>query len=330
MVQRLLPSLCLLLAAPCCAADSFAAKGAKATLSVEYDYRSVGSRHSEGQYAPYAWTARHQAQLSSVLVAQPPQPLPSMHPAEQAQTAGLAAKGQQAQVVANRMAPTMASMEKMIAKCGDDEACITREVQKLGGEMQSNGQLNALQQSRGDIDALVKQDAARYQQFMGPLGSGSYSISETATISVTDPICASHPKARCSRKETREGAGKLPAALPGVPAVKPGASVGAVAVEWDSQKNTLALLLPVPGLLPYTELIVTDEPEGTHSTPTPKGPQQRLLNFRVSASGSATPTTLIVPLKGGWRSQAGEQTVQLKGDFASEGRLTVRWRFSAQ
>lgn len=330
MTKHLILPLCALLTAPTWAAENFATKGAKATLSVEYDYRSAGSKRSEGLYDPYAWTARHQAQLTSILVAQAPQALPSLHPAEQAQLAGLQAKGDKAQAVAGRMAPTMASMEKMLAKCGDDEACIEREVQKLGGQMQSNGQLATLQQSKGDIESLVKPDAPRYQHFMGPLGSGSYSISETATISVSDPICMRHPKARCSRKETRTGAGKLPAALPGVPPVNPAASVGAVAAEWDSQKNTLALVLPVPGLLPYTEVIVTDEPEGTHSTPTPKGPQQRLMRFRVSATDSTTPTAVIIPLKGGWRSQTGEQTVPLKGDFAAEGVLTLRWRFTVQ
>jgi len=37
-----------------------------------------------------------------------------------------------------------------------------------------------------------------------------------------------------------------------------------------------------------------------------------------------------VPLKGGWRSQAGEQVVALKGEFGDAGKLTVRWRFNVQ
>lgn len=41
----------------------------------------------------------------------------------------------------------------------------------------------------------------------------------------------------------------------------------------DAGKNTLTVGLPVPlSMLPYTEIITTDEPAGTHDTPTPKGP----------------------------------------------------------
>ena len=37
-----------------------------------------------------------------------------------------------------------------------------------------------------------------------------------------------------------------------------------------------------------------------------------------------------VPLAGGWRSQAGQQVVPLKGAFGDGGQLTVRWQFKAQ
>ena len=84
-------------------------------------------------------------------------------------------------------------------------------------------------------------------------------------------------------------------------------------------------------MLPYTETITTDEPAGTHDTPTPKGPQQKSHLFRVSAQGSGVMSQpFTVPLKGGWRSQAGEQVLNLKGEFGNAGTLTVRWRFAAQ
>ena len=90
--------------------------------------------------------------------------------------------------------------------------------------------------------------------------------------------------------------------------------------------------LPVPMfLLPYTETITTDEPAGTHDTPTPKGPQQKQLSFRVNAAGGIThDKPITVALKGGWRSQAGEQVVALKGEFGDAGTLTIRWRFNVQ
>jgi hypothetical protein len=92
----------------------------------------------------------------------------------------------------------------------------------------------------------------------------------------------------------------------------------------------LTVGLPIPfGPLPYTETITTDEPEGTHDTPTPKGSHTREGIFRVSASGSGFmhDKPLTVALKGGWRDQAGEQVVRLPGELGNGGTLTVRWRF---
>lgn len=39
---------------------------------------------------------------------------------------------------------------------------------------------------------------------------------------------------------------------------------------------------------------------------------------------------ITVALKGGWRSQSGEQVMNLKGELGEGGRLTVRWRFAVQ
>ena len=90
--------------------------------------------------------------------------------------------------------------------------------------------------------------------------------------------------------------------------------------------------LPTPlSLLPYTETITTDEPAGTHDTPTPKGPQAKQLLYRVSATGSGIQSQpFTVPLKGGWRSQSGEQVINLKGDFGNGGTLKVSWRVAVQ
>jgi hypothetical protein len=111
-----------------------------------------------------------------------------------------------------------------------------------------------------------------------------------------------------------------------------GATTGVSAVEMDGSKNTLTVALPVPMFpLRYTETITTDEPEGTHDTPTPTGPHQKLLRFRVDEAGAVTHAKpLTVSLKGDWRSQTGERVVPLTGEFGDGGTLTIRWRFSAQ
>jgi len=183
--------------------------------------------------------------------------------------------------------------------------------------------------AKKDIQELSKQDAPRYQAWRPTLQRGTYLIDETVHISSPDPICSSKPRHRCTRDEVRKGAGEI--TLPPEARKDKAAAAGLSAVELDAVKNTITVGLPVPLFpLPYTETITTDEPEGTHDTPTPKGPRQKLHSFRVSAKGAMHDAPITVPLKGGWRNQSGEQVMNLKGNFGDEGKLIVRWRFAVK
>ena len=103
------------------------------------------------------------------------------------------------------------------------------------------------------------------------------------------------PRARCTRDERREGR-RHSAVAAGEEAAR--RLPGVTAFEVDGVRQTITLMLPVPLMpLPHTETITTDEPAGTHSTPTPKGPQPRQLAMRTSAGGASAPP-LTVPLKG--------------------------------
>jgi len=312
------------------AADGLAAPGAKATLSVDYLYESAGQKRSEGLYDPYTWRVKRSANLVAELAAQPATAMPTLQAIDAVQMAELQGKAGKAQAVTTQMAPMMAGVEKIMAKCGDDEACISRETQKMGFAMQGTPELATAMNAKKDAQELARPGTPRYQAWRATAQKGGYLIDESVHISVTDPICTSRPRHRCTRDEVRKGGGEItpPAGARNGAA----AAASASAVELDASKNTLTVALPVPLFpLPYTETITSDEPEGAHDTPTPKGPQPRLLRFRVNAAGAVShdkPFTL--PLKGGWRSQSGEQVVMLKGEFGDAGKLTVRWRFSVQ
>jgi hypothetical protein len=186
--------------------------------------------------------------------------------------------------------------------------------------------MDAAMNAKKDIQALSKPDAMRYQAWHATAQKGSYLIDETVHVSIPDPDCSSRPRQRCTRDEVRKGSGEVP--LP-QEAKKSGGAAGLGAVEVDAGKNTLTLRLPVPLFpLPYTETITTDERAGSRDTPTPKGPQKKQHFFRVGSTSDNKPIT--VALKGGWRTQAGEQVVPLKGEFGNAGNLTIRWRFNAQ
>ncbi len=299
------------------AAEAFAPVGAKATLSVEYQYESAGKKQDANDLRE--WRARRTVSMVADLASQSPTALPTMQALDAAQTAKLDKQTEQMGRMANEMAPLTADVEKLMAKCGDDDKCIEREAMKLGLAMAGTPKADAVLKTGKQTAEVVKPGAPRYQAWRTTAQRGSYTIDETARSVLADPICL--PTQRCTRNEVRKGAG----ALPSNTAVAQG--VGAFnAVEVDTAKKTLTIALPVPALpLPYTETITTNEPDGARDTPTPKGPQPRQLVFRTSADGNNKPIT--VALKGGWRSQSGEQIIQVKGDA---GKLTVRWRFEAQ
>ena len=322
----------IVVCAPARAADVLVPAGAKATLSVDYIYESSGKKRSEGMYDPYEWRVKRNASLTAELAAQPATAMPTVQAIDASQMASLKGKSDKAQAVATKMAPMMADVQKIMAKCGDNEACITRETQKMGFAMSGTPQMDAAMGAKKDIAELSKQDALRYQAWRPTSQAGTYLIDEAVHISSPDPICASKPRHRCTRDETRKGSGEIPVPAEAKSKQNKGAAAGISAVELDAAKNTLTVTLPVAlSMLPYTETIVTDEPEGTHDTPTPKGPQQKLLAYRVNAAGSIMhEKPFTVPLKGGWRSQQGEQVVNLKGAFGDAGTLTVRWRFAVQ
>ena len=319
--------VCLALLLGCTAAHAaqpFAPAGAKAVLTVDYVYESTG-RHSEnGGYDPYEWKVRRHLSMEAQLAAQAPLSTPTVQPMDAAQVASLEGKAKKAQAAAAPMAPMMADAQKIMARCGDDEACITREVQKMGFGM-SDTQVSDAKKAGNDMAALGP-GAPRYQAFRATSQRGTYLIDEEVRISNADPICTSKPRHRCTRSETRKGGGDIPA-----PASKDRqAAAGLSAVEWDSARGTLAVMPPVPlGMLTYTETITSDEPDGTYDTPIARGARQKQAFFRVGASGSGyqQDKPFVVPIKGGWRDQQGEQVVQLKGRYGDTGTLKVRWRF---
>ncbi|MGZ5583990.1 MAG: hypothetical protein ACXWF2_12880 [Usitatibacter sp.] len=312
-------------------AADFASPGAKAVLSVDYTYDSKGRKSSEGMYDPYEWRVTRTMSLVAELAAQPPTAMPTVQTIDGAQMAQLQGTQSKAQGVAMQMAPMAAEVQKILAKCGDNEACMTRETGKMAAAMQGTPQMAAAMGAKKDIQELSAPGAPRYQAWRATAQKGTYLIDELVHISVTDPICTSKPRHRCTREETRKGSGDVPVPQEATSKRNQGAAAGVSAVELDAAKNTLTVGLPIAlAMLPYTELITTDEPEGTHDTPTPKGPQKRQAFYRVNPAGSTGfmhDKPFTVALKGGWRSQEGEYSVPLKGNFGDAGTLTVRWRF---
>ena len=307
-------------------AQDFAAEGSTATLTVVYSYESAGSHSSEGMYDPYDWKVKRSVNLVVNLSAQQPTALPSLQAMDAAQMAELEDKTRQAEALAADMQPMVASAESIMAKCGEDEACLMREAMAMGAAMQGTAEMETAMQAGEEFHNLADQGTPRYQRWQATLQKGTYLIDEKVHISVTDPICMELPTSRCTRDEVRQGSGELP--LPPEMGDNPDAITGYSAVELDTEKNTLSLMLPIPlAPLPYIETITTDEPEGTHETPTPTGPQPQLLSFEVSPGSSTQEAAITLDIKGDWRNQSGQQVLAMGGQLGESGNLTVSWKF---
>jgi len=321
-------ALCLAcLGAAAWAADALAPAGTKATLSADYVYESAGK--TQDSHALQQWRVKRIVSLTAQLAAQAPSALPQTQALDAGQLAELENKGNKAQAIATQMAPMMSDAHSIMLKCGEDEACLSREAQKMGAAMAGTPKMATALQAKKDAEQALRPAAPRYQAWRPTLQTGRYAIEETLHRAYADPICHKLPQQRCTRDEQRQGAGDL--ALPAT-AQNPGSAAGFSAVELDAAKSVLTLKLPVPlQPLAYTETITSDEPDATHDTRTPKGPQAKQMPFRAVVDGKlGQDKPLTVALKGGWRNQSGEQVHTVKGDAGAGGTLTVRWRFAVQ
>ncbi|WP_326543956.1 hypothetical protein [Pseudorhodoferax sp.] len=302
-----LAAACLLAGTLAAQADpALAPAGSKATLTVSYRFEAQGRQ--QDKYDLHEWKVQRSVELAAELVAHKPAALPAMQALDGTQAGKI--QQQQAQAI--------------MARCGDDEKCMEREAMKMGAALAGTPQLAQARQTGRETAAVMQPGAGRYQLWEGRSQNGRYSLDESWHVVHADPICTRLPKARCTHDMARKGSGELPA------------SPGTTMLEVDAQGGTMTLMLPVPLVpLAHVETHRSDEPDGTHEVATPRGPVNGVTVMRLTADGKATQAPMTVALKGGWRSQSGEQVIAMgsggwHGSPGGAGRLVVRWQFSAR
>ena len=303
-----------ILAAAATRADNFAAKGAKATLTVEYVYASNGKTQDRND--SHQWSVTRTVKLSADLIAQTPQPLPTMHEMEAGQKADLKNKQEKAQSAQEKMAPVQADIQKIMAKCGEDEACLEREIQKYGMSNSDSAKMNSARSADKDIAVAANQGPARYQLWTAASQRGTYSIEESRHDVVADPACGA--SMQCTTDENAKGAGEVPLP-PGAKAAASGPPSLAMA-EIDAGGKTVAIVLPVPlSMLPYTKTIKSNSPDRKSGTSQDlvRCPPKDLKPVRVA-------------LKGGGRDESGTEEIKIAGAGADGGTLTIRWKLTAK
>ena len=314
LLQRALAAH-LVFACGAAGAAPFVAPGTPGTLNVDYVYESAGTSGDRNDQRE--WRIKQTLHMRTDLVAQPASPLPQIQPPSADEVAGMKRQNEQVQRAAAEAAPMMAEVQKIVARCGNDRACVERATSQLGFGMAGSAELDKAEAAgRAGVEA-ARPGAPRYQAWLATAENGTYSVDDTLRFAYSEPQCAKFAQSRCVRNEVRKGGGPLPV-LPGGGAKK---LAGVGAVEIDTRRNTLALRLPnALGGLPYTATVTSNDPDARNDPDFPKGPQAQRAMFRVSADGQDA--AVVVPL-----ARSGEYVVTMPGKGEEGGKLTVRWRF---
>lgn len=283
------------------------APGTEGTLAVEYEFTSAG-KTSDGN-DDREWQVSRKLNVTARLVADRVSPVSGARPMEASTQQALnnrqarAASGQQ------KMAPLMADVEKLLAKCGEDEACMERESMRLLGGMDRQ----TVRSAGADAAAAARPMDSRYQPWKLVVVSGNYAVDETHAARLADPLCRGQPNMQCVTRETRSGGGPLSA-------IAPGPLHGVIsALEVDGMGKDMHLTLPMPvPPLRIKRTVTTTSPEVKAGT---------FTGAMVPFSKSVKP--IVVPLPGGLRGASGTQRIPVQGGGADSGTLTIRWRFTS-
>lgn len=313
-MKYMIPGLLLSLASAA-HAQMIYPKGTKATITVEYSYQSSGDQaETPSDPDTITWRARRAITVTATVAAQPAIGVPTMHKQEAQQTAAVADMQKRTEKVMVQTAPMMDAAMAAYEKCGDNEACLEREVMAMSGAVAKSDVKGA----KENVDAITASaasmnDTPRYQRWEPVSQAPSpYSIDEEKSVRSREPGCMRNPKQTCTTRETVKGVGTLA-----------GTSGESTAMfEVDSKGGDIALALPVPlGLLPATFTRTTDDPDQKSENTQSQIVFPNISNERPGSLRSP----LVVKLKD-LRAATGTFTIPSKGKYAENGTLTIKWR----
>jgi hypothetical protein len=306
-MKQLIVSCILLAACGVAHADLLVAKGAKATVNVEYSYSAVGSK--KDKYDPREWNVVRRMQLTAQFVAGKPQERGQLRAVDASQIAEMQSKNETAATAHKKMEPMMNDMMKIVEKCGDNEACIEKAISTYGNNMQMTPEIKS---AGRDIEALGKSSGPRYQLWKAVSQKGTYFVDESYSGQTADPACMEKPKQRCSRTETRKGGGDIQ-----TPQGRINAS-GAM-FEVDAQKKDIVMTLPMPMMpLSYNRVVKSDFPDEA------SGSSQGYMQMKFDSK----PLTITIPSD--LKNLSGAETMKVDGVEGEGGTLTMKWQLVVQ
>jgi hypothetical protein len=301
----------VLIAGSATGADLIVPKGTKATLQVNYQFKSSGKHAAAGKERRADWNVLREVSITAHYEANPPQPFGAMHKDDAKQKKDIATMQASVESMQTKMQPTMQDMMKIAEKCEEDEACISREIENYGKQMDPS----IVKAGKEDAAAITKMATnTRFQMWRQTSQTGTYSVDERINEQIFEMTCTETQV--CKRSKTRTGSGKI---LP-PPELK--AVAGTSMLEVDSLNKDMFVTLPMPlAPLPYTQTKTTTVPwdEGAGTT------KEVSSGWMAKASEQG-----LVAIPGELKTLSGTQTYKVEGHEEMGGTLTVKWTFTRQ
>lgn len=281
-------------------------KGTKGTLKVTYQFKSDGKVESSSKDRKANWRALRVVEITGQYVAEAPQPFSALRQDKQ-QKQDVASLQSKVETAQKTLQPTMNDMMKIVEKCNEDEACISREIAAYGNQMSPETVKTGKEQVGAAMQAAT---ATRFQMWKQTSQTGTYRIDEEVVKQVYEMTC--DDVRVCKSTEIRKGAGDI-APPPGKP------SGGASFLEVDSTNKDVLAMLPLPLTpLTYTSTITTTIPDEKSGTGKQVSPPWMMKGSKPDA----------VAIRGDLKTVSGMQTYKVEGEEDAGGTLTVNWTFT--
>jgi len=312
-VQAISCGLAALLAAAPVSADPFSAAKSKATLTVTYTLTGGGTDRPESHEREVIWSVEDRYEIKAVMSAEAPMPYGGLHKADAAETANIQQRQAAAAAGAQNMQGMMEMAQAIMAKCGDDQACIQQETMKMSQQIDPNAP--ELQEAKKNIATASQSTGNRYQLFSPHQQTGTYKIAEKAHEAYFDAACSLRNQSPCAFDSTVTGAGALTDEA-GQTSMQTNASA-----EIDTKDGNIILSLPIPGIAAAQKAVTSKSREvktGTFDAPR-RLSGSKLYDERISVSCGAC------------RAASGTLTREVKDEFLGRpAKLVIDWKFARQ
>lgn len=301
------------LAAAPAAADPFSPPKSKATLTVTFTLKGGGTDRPDSHEREVIWSIEDRYEVKATMIAEKPGGFGGLHKPEATENASMQQRQAAAEAGAQNMQGMMEMAQKIMEKCGEDEACIQAESIKMSQQIDPNDP--KLKAAKQNIETASAMPGDRYQLFSAGPQTGSYKIDEKAHEAYFDAACSLKNQTPCAFDSVITGSGSLTDAN-GNTTMQTG-----VMAEIDTQAGSFIFLMPMPGIATAKRTVTSQ------SKDVKTGAFDEMRHLKATKLYGEQVTVSC----GECRTASGSFTRDVEDEFLGRpAKLVIDWRFSRQ